>query len=133
MLNLALFVVAHLVAVKMVVRVDHVNVRHPQAAQRHQIVSLVEALENHLFYVDVVLNIVENIICCVIDQVHWSETHLKRSLLMAVVGDVQLTLVAGHQEFGLHCILFNLPGKDGIVGNVDKRDIVVSLKCPFIW
>jgi len=64
------------------------SVRHPQAAQRHQVVSLVEALENPLFYVDVVLNVVENIFCCVIDQVHWSETHLKRSLLMAIVGDI---------------------------------------------
>jgi len=61
-LDKAFLVVGHLVAVKMVVGVDRVDVRHPQAAQRHEIVSLVEALQNTLFYVDVLCNVFENFV-----------------------------------------------------------------------
>jgi hypothetical protein len=115
-LDKALLVVGHLVAVKMVVGVHHVDVRHPHAAQRHQVVSVVEALQNPLFYVDVLLKVSENIRSCVATLVHWSETHLKRALVTVVLVYLKLSLIAGYQVFGLHCSFFDLPGKNGVVG-----------------
>jgi len=134
-LNLAIFIVGQLIAVKMVVGVDHVNVRHPQAAQRHKVVSLIETLKNRLFYLNVILYVVENSICCVINEVYWSEIHLKCALLMPIEVDVQLTLVSGYQQFRVHCFLDDLPGEDRIVGYVVSAFVVlfVSLELPFIW